>query len=164
MEDWTDRFWAKVDMRGADECWKWQGCTCGRGYGQLSIDGKMVSAHRLTWELTDGPIPDDLCVLHRCDNPPCCNPRHLFLGTPADNSRDMVEKGRARGGSLRGVNNGRAKLTRQVVRAIRSLYATGKHTQKTLAERFGISKAQISHIVNRKRWAWLDASAMVKSD
>lgn len=85
-------FWAKVDRRGPDECWEW---TTGReryGYGH-SVLG---TASRVAWELTNGPIPDGQRVLHSCDNPPCCNPRHLFLGTQLDNVRDMMAKGRHR--------------------------------------------------------------------
>lgn len=96
----ADRFWAKVDKRGPDECWLWTGCRKKAfGYGKIG-EGRMgqrtLLAHRVSWEITNGSIPDGAMVLHRCDNPPCVNPRHLFLGDQLDNMRDMVSKGRQR--------------------------------------------------------------------
>jgi HNH endonuclease len=90
-----DRFWSKVDRSGgAVTCWPWTGWKRG-GYGRLRVEGrKQVSAHRFVWETVHGTIPDGLGVLHRCDNPCCCNPKHLFLGTPLDNARDRDAKGR----------------------------------------------------------------------
>ena len=88
-----ERFWAKVDKDG--DCWTWMARRQPRGgYGQFQLDGRTRSAHRVAWTLTNGPIPDGLCVLHRCDNPPCVNPEHLWLGTKAENNQDMTEKGR----------------------------------------------------------------------
>ena len=96
------RFWTKVDCRNADECWLWKAATNGQGYGAFSIGSRIlhtkraVLAHRQAWELTYGPIPDGLCVLHHCDTPRCCNPSHLWLGSIAENNADMVAKGRDR--------------------------------------------------------------------
>jgi len=90
-----ERFWAKVDK--TDSCWVWTGATLRRGYGQIRIPVKKAKqAHRLSWEIHNGPIPDGMLVCHKCDNPPCVNPAHLFLGTQSDNNKDCVRKGRHR--------------------------------------------------------------------
>ena len=88
------RFWGKVAKRDGEECWEWQGSRKGGGYGSIGIKGGTVAAHRASWVLTNGAIPDNLWVLHKCDNPPCVRPDHLFLGTRLDNVRDMCAKGR----------------------------------------------------------------------
>ena len=96
----SDLFWEKVDKRGNDECWPWMGATSGRGYGRFS--NKAIpenGSHRIAWMMSFGQIPAGLFVCHRCDNPSCCNPSHLFLGTAKENTQDMVKKGRARGGT-----------------------------------------------------------------
>jgi hypothetical protein len=92
-----ERFWAKVERRGIDECWPWK-ATRRNGYGRLSAarSGGLQGAHRIAWSLANGEIPAGLKILHHCDNPPCCNPQHLFLGTQADNVHDMFRKGRGR--------------------------------------------------------------------
>jgi len=93
--DDIERFWKKVDKRSPDECWEWKGWRTGRnGYGQFIIQGHRFRAHRVAWELSTGISPNGLLVCHHCDNKPCCNPSHLFLGTVSDNARDMVKKGK----------------------------------------------------------------------
>jgi hypothetical protein len=92
-----DRFWPKVDRGGSDECWEWIGSRHPDGYGRIGAGGKhggTIYAHRASWEIHGNKIPNGLCVLHHCDNPPCVNPAHLFLGTQADNIKDKVAKGR----------------------------------------------------------------------
>lgn len=89
------RFWSNV--RRSDGCWEWTGSKRGNGYGCLAVGGRQVGAHRVAWETQNGPIPEGLFVLHKCDNPPCVRPDHLFLGTAKDNAMDMARKGRAAG-------------------------------------------------------------------
>lgn len=85
-------FWKNLDMTA--DCWEWQGSRNARGYGQIRKDGRYIYAHRAAYELTHGSIPEGLCICHHCDNPPCCNPDHLFAGTMADNMHDRDAKGR----------------------------------------------------------------------
>lgn len=117
------------------------------GYGTiLGGNGKKQQAHRLSWELCHGPIGEGMVIRHKCDNPPCCNPDHLEIGTHADNARDMVTRNR----SKRGESNGRAKLTDEQVREIRSLVRAG-NDQRSVARMFAISHAHVSYLVNGKK-------------
>lgn len=106
-----DKFWERVERKGPDDCWLWKGANNGRGYGRLRFRGKYYAAHRLAFELSSGKAPQ-LCVLHSCDNPPCCNPKHLREGTNEENSLDMIRRGRSR----RGKNFFWSEELRQAVR------------------------------------------------
>ena len=146
------RFWAKVDVRGPDECWEWQGARNKFGYGKLTVAGKQRAASRLVYELECGEIPAGQFVCHRCDNPPCVNPDHLFLGTHAENMRDRNLKGRARGGSLRGERHPQAVLTAEQVRIIRDLATRKVKPQAAIGRQFGISQSHVSEIKNGNAW------------
>ena len=149
------RFWAKVDVRGQDECWEWTGSR-NRGYGQLSrCHGcSMYKAHRLSYELFIGEIPAGLEVLHSCDNPPCVNPRHLFLGTQHDNMTDMAKKGRAHGSQQVGVDNPAAKLDCEKAAAIRWLWGNGQvESMAELARSFGVSRRAVKFVLNGEHWS-----------
>ena len=141
------RFWKHVATAGVDDCWLWTGGQYTTGYGQIKDRKIPKLAHRVSWELAYGGIPDGLWVLHKCDVHRCVNPNHLFLGTPADNSRDMSAKGR----SSRGARNPKAKLTATDVLAIRSSLMTGAQ----VARLYGIQPSQVSHIRLRKQWKHL---------
>jgi hypothetical protein len=146
------RFWQKVRKGHPAECWDWAAALDRRGYGAIrSDDGRVVKAHRVSWELASGPVPSGLSVLHRCDRPSCVNPAHLFVGTTADNVRDMDDKGRRRTGPSPGEKNGSSKLTEEAVLAIRRQYAEGSSLRE-IAPRFGIDYTHVSAIVRGKAW------------
>lgn len=96
-EDIKERFWKFVNKKNDDECWEWKGSvTKSRGYGQIGFDNTIKGAHRVSWEIHYGEIPDEMCICHHCDNSKCVNPFHLFIGTRSDNMQDMLHKGRGR--------------------------------------------------------------------
>lgn len=153
------RFRAKVRQLGPDDCWPWQG-TISEGYGRFYLSGKSELAHRVAFFLEHGRWPEPN-GLHSCDNGICCNTRHLFEGTVADNNRDCVAKGRhARGDRHgarlhpetrpRGERNAATVLTENQVREIRSLHASLSYAQ--IAKRFGVSKTVVAYIQRRKTW------------
>lgn len=150
-DPFTDEFWKHVDsLAGPEACWPWIHSTNSHGYGTVGRGGTQYMAHRVAYQLSHGDIPKGMYVLHRCDNRPCCNPIHLFLGTHADNMADMKTKGRARGGNRPGEANSRAKLTAAQVREIRQRLST--EPQMALAREFGVSQTTISRILSGKRW------------
>ena len=149
----AERFWSWVDVGEPDQCWPSRGCLRGAsGHVNFQANGKGNYAHRVAWELTHGPVPDGLHVLHHCDNPPCCNPAHLFLGTHADNMADMAAKGRYRVIPQPGERNPQAKLTEPEVVTIRRRYAAGGISQAALAREYGVSPALVGMIVRRQIW------------
>jgi len=158
----ADRFWAKVDKTNIDGCWVWTACKDKKGYGFLCIkkDGKWTGrgrATRVIWELTYGPIPDGLLICHRCNNPPCVRPDHLYLGTHSDNVQDAVRN--RTHSSPRGEQHPKAKLTRVGAREIRNLYSSrvgicqnATVSQRKLAAQFGVSRWTIRACLSGITW------------
>lgn len=144
-KDW-DRFWSKV--RKTSGCWHWTGARTPKGYGQFRVRGVNLYAHRLVCE----PIPPGLQACHHCDNPSCVRPDHLFVGTPAQNTADMVAKGRARGASHKGEAHPGAKLREADIRAIRDAYRAGGVSQRQLGKLYGISQGHVGMIVRNELW------------
>lgn len=157
-----DRFWSKVER--SDGCWLWTASTNSNGYGQLFVakepGARPIAAHRLSWMLHNGAIPERLWVLHRCDNPRCVRPDHLFLGTSDDNVADMHAKGRASAPPRtdvlppvrRGERNGSAVLTELEVRAMRELAARG-FAMRELARRFKVARGTVKSVLIYKTWS-----------
>lgn len=141
------QLWSNVIILGLDECWEWRKSKDKWGYGLLNNYG-VRKVHRVSFELTHGVIPEDMQVLHKCDNPSCCNPTHLFLGTNYDNVQDKVKKNRQTRGEL--VHT--AKLNPEQVVEIRRLYATEEYTMRALAKKFNIDCSVINGIVHYKYW------------
>lgn len=164
-------FWARVNIGSEDECWPWMGSMVTAGYGQWNWHGRSARAHRLAYEFhnkvylpqQERVTKDCVCVLHTCDNPPCCNPKHLFLGTHLINKHDSMRKGRHTRGEThssvthpellkRGENSCKAKITEKDVAAIRNRYLAGEK-QSDIALDFGIGQTNVSAIVRRVSWS-----------
>lgn len=157
-----DRFLAKVNRitgpvyKDLGRCWTWTGKVDKGGYGRIISKTKgTTKAHRLSWMLFNGSVPDGLCVLHRCDNPRCVNPSHLFLGTNLDNIEDRNNKGRSKG--ARGESSGTAKLTSAQVLEIRRRHRprSARNSGAALAREFGVSQATISMLLRGLRWSFV---------
>lgn len=147
------RFLGGINEAPLDLCWEWkQKSRLPSGYGRITIDGKSMLAHRAAWEFFYGPIPEKMIVRHKCDNPCCCNPLHLELGTDADNYNDMVTRGRRVLSGAKGERNCKAKLTKDQVMQIRQMYKTGKESTNTLARKFGVTQPLVSQIILNKIW------------
>ena len=157
------RFMGKVAK--SQSCWIWMASVNKDGYGYFRLGASMAKAHRVSWKIHKGEILGGLSVLHKCDNPSCVNPDHLWLGTQSDNIRDMHEKGRANKASglkngahihperlPRGERNGRSKISGDIVLAIRSMRDSGSMGIE-IAKRFNVSPATVSKIIRRESWA-----------
>lgn len=142
-----ERFWQKVFVQSPDECWEWQGARQLAGYGRFTLeDGRLGLAHRASYELHYGPIPEGMFVCHTCDNPACVNPAHLWLGTHQDNMDDRTAKHRHRSGDT----HPRSKLTADDVENIRAnrMNLTGQE----MAALYGVANTTISAVLNRQNW------------
>lgn len=142
----ADRFWSKVAK--SDGCWEWKAGTSPHGYGRYRLPKRAVFAHRYAYEQCVGEIPDGLFVCHRCDNPRCVNPAHLFLGTHEDNMRDMTRKGR----STWGERSGRRKLSADDVAEVHRLRHDGLSLAQ-IAARFGVTRQNVHLVVSGRTWA-----------
>ena len=144
----TDRLRFEIKVKKSDTgCWEWIAAKHPKGYGNFSLGGRVMKAHRVAYQLYVGEIPEGLCVCHRCDNPSCVNPSHLFLGTNADNTHDRDNKGR---GSY-GENRPNAKLTDNKVSEIRARWQGGV-SMTNLGKEYGVARQTISNIVHRRKW------------
>ena len=152
-----DAFWAKIDVRGPEDCWLWTKACYPDDYGMLGYRdaaGKShtMRAHAFALVLATGEDQGGRFALHTCDCPPCCNPVHLYWGDQKQNMADMEERGRS-ARVRRGSVNGRAKISEADACAMRALYATGRPSQAELGKRYGISQAMVSEIVRGASWA-----------
>lgn len=143
----VDAFWSNVAPGKSGDCWEWRGCRDKNGYGLVQYQKRQYRVHRVSYLLHYGEFSGDLLVCHECDNPPCVNPWHLFLGTNAENTADRDRKGRA----ARGEESNRAKLTEADVLEIRAMAASGSRT-KEMTDRFGISYNMIGAIARGDFW------------
>lgn len=160
-----ERFWSYVDVQGPNNCWEWTGSRQRSGHGNIYLKGKVIKVHRLAYTIANGPIPDGLCVIHSCDNPPCCNDAHLSAETQGRNILDAYKRGlqpRYRG--RRGEQVPSHKLTVAQVTDIRTLYVNGTFNQYELAEKFGVLQSNISQIIQLKTWKHVDAPPDYSTD
>lgn len=140
MSNWIERFWAKVIIRGPDECWEWTAQRHKDGYGLFKREGVKRGAHQIAYELTYGPIPPGMVVRHTCDHPWCCNPGHLESGTQADNVHDMIERGRR-------PTVYRAHLTPEQVYSIRCMYWYDLMTEREVVAKTGLPGTVIGRVI-----------------
>ncbi|AMS02615.1 endonuclease [Gordonia phage Yvonnetastic] len=154
------RYWSRVEVKGRDECWPWTGGVEPFGHGviylgRFSGTPRNEKAHRLAYEFHHGKPPGDLVVRHTCDNPPCQNPRHLILGTQADNIRDMYSRSRNVNDGRPGTSHPMHKISDADVRDMRDRYSSGGVRYKDLALEYDLSEAQVGRIIKRERWKHL---------
>ena len=144
----AQRFWSKVDPAPSECCWEWTACKSSDGYGQFKLHTKMLKAHRVAYTLAKDEIPDGLIVRHTCDNPACCNPDHLILGTHADNTADMYKRKRNRNRQAKGEDNSNSKLTAKQVMEIYN----SPLLQNEIAKLYNINRSLVSRIKHKKLW------------
>ena len=157
LSDAQSRIWRHIERRGPDACWPWTASVDARGYGQVKDRHRTRKAHQVVLEMVLGrPLRtrDGEWGLHHCDNPPCCNPSHLYAGTARENRRDMLERGRGRHGGAPGSRNSNAKLTETTVRIIRAIMAADppRGTGATLARLYGVTPTVITRIARGRIW------------
>lgn len=155
----VETFWSKIDKsNGEDACWNWVAYCDPKGYGRMTWSnregGWNFFTHRIAYELIKGAIPAGLNVLHKCDNPKCANPKHLFLGTQKDNIQDMISKGRRRSADTvaKGENNPNHKLTEAIVIAIRERYKGGDVSFGQIARDLKLDRSTVSDAIQHKTW------------
>lgn len=136
----TSRFWKHVDKECANGCWEWRGYVENTGYGRIRSEGRLVLSHRYSFAIHNGGCCDATDLLHKCDNPLCVNPEHLYAGTPGDNMRDRTERRRTH-----------SRLTPENVQQIRQ----SAESTLILSKRFGVSQSMIVSIKNKTRWKWV---------
>lgn len=144
----AERLADRIDRRGPDQCWPWTGHRLPKGYGTAGVAGQTRLAHRLVYELAKGPIPEGMFVCHTCDNPPCCNPRHLVAETPQFNMDDKARKGRHVSGSAVGVIPLKKLTDAQLQDTLRRV-ATGE-TGASIAREFGVNRSTINGLLRRR--------------
>lgn len=141
------RFWSKVDkISSANGCWLWTRTSNQRGYGMFRLEGKDVPAHRMSYRMCKGEIPKGMFVCHKCDNPPCVNPEHLFIGTAKDNSDDMIRKGR------RGYSPHSKHFLKETDIPLIKDYRNNGMIYKDIAEMFNVSDRTIGKVCRGERW------------
>lgn len=151
-----ERFWSHVDEKDKDDCWEWQAYKSKKGYGSFGVKRNILLAHRISWIIANGQIPKGKIIMHKCDNPPCVNPEHLFCGTPMDNMMDKMRKGRYKKGKIvRGESHPISKLKKEDIPKIRNLYDQGISTHK-IGKRFGVNSKTIWFIGKRIAWSHIE--------
>ena len=157
-EEWNvrERFEDKVDKESDNPCWVWTGASNDQGYGRLQVGDRLAYAHRVSYQLFVGDIPEGGQINHECHNEPCVNPDHLYAGTQSENVSDAINRGSFSQLNISGESHGVSKLTEKQVNEIRALYETTDHTQYSLAEEYDVSRGTVQAIVNWETWTHLD--------
>ncbi len=145
----SERMARFTDRKARYRCWEWIGSKATSGYGHIRIDGRLRSAHRVAYEMVNGPIPDGMVVMHSCDNPSCVNPQHLSLGTKKVNSDDKFAKGRAR--FVSGTDHSLSKLTPDLIEEARRLRSEGE-SYTAIGWRFGLHRSTIARALKGRTW------------